>query len=155
MSKADLALTEIDKRLHFATAHTREIVLFLCDWGLPYMDKYVGNIDERCKPVLRLLGFNDNHFEIECKDAVIDTKVEFNFGLCNAVKYLWRSGKKEDFKDDINKAIFYLGECLDSIERAKDLWVECDTEALTFFLPRDECIELAKQKLMEMVDGQD
>ena len=45
------------------------------------------------------------------------TAEEFE-GYCkgNALKYISRSGKKENAKEDIEKAIVYLGWCADSLQ---------------------------------------
>jgi hypothetical protein len=41
---------------------------------------------------------------------VIDVIESFglNFNMGNAIKYILRAGKKDDFKEDIQKAIWYL-----------------------------------------------
>ena len=41
---------------------------------------------------------------IEC----IDVTQWFNFNKGNAIKYIWRSGKKDDEVQDLKKAIEYL-----------------------------------------------
>jgi hypothetical protein len=48
---------------------------------------------------------------IECIDAMqaASTGDEFKaFCRLNAMKYIWRAGKKWDYREDINKAIWYL-----------------------------------------------
>jgi len=42
------------------------------------------------------------------KDILTDEQMT-GFCLGNALKYLWRAGKKDDFKEDINKDQWYLG----------------------------------------------
>jgi len=39
-----------------------------------------------------------------------------NFHLGNAVKYIIRSGKKGDAKEDLNKAIWYLQRAIQNLE---------------------------------------
>ena len=38
-----------------------------------------------------------------------------DFCLGNAVKYILRAGKKEDFKQDLEKAIFYLNRKIEKL----------------------------------------
>ena len=50
-----------------------------------------------------------NHYnwipEVEC----IDVTEHFNFNLGNAIKYLWRTGKKGlDWREDLEKAMWYI-----------------------------------------------
>ena len=45
-----------------------------------------------------------NWFGIECIDVV----EHFNFNIGNAIKYLWRADKKENYINDLNKAIWYI-----------------------------------------------
>ena len=50
--------------------------------------------------------------DIECIDALRSALGEDNFvhGFClgNAIKYIWRAGRKGSFTEDIRKAIWYL-----------------------------------------------
>ena len=41
---------------------------------------------------------------VECIDVV----EHFNFNLGNAIKYIWRAGKKGEKIEDLEKAIWYL-----------------------------------------------
>lgn len=41
-----------------------------------------------------------------------------NFNLGNAMKYIWRAGLKQDAVEDLRKAVFYLN---DEIERLQKL----------------------------------
>lgn len=50
--------------------------------------------------------YNDHPSGIEC----IEVTRHFNFAIGNAIKYLWRHGKKDPEKtiEDLKKAIFYI-----------------------------------------------
>lgn len=53
----------------------------------------------------------------ECIDVMKDILTEeqmTGFCLGNALKYLWRAGKKDDFTEDIYKAIWYLNYLTDA-----------------------------------------
>lgn len=52
---------------------------------------------------------------VEC----IDVSQHFNFCKGNALKYIWRSGLKDDEVQDLRKAIFYLEK---EIERIESQW---------------------------------
>ena len=49
-----------------------------------------------------------SHYTAHPICEAIDICEHLSFNLGNAVKYLWRAGKKEDFAEDIKKAAFYL-----------------------------------------------
>jgi hypothetical protein len=54
--------------------------------------------------------------KIECIDA-IESAVQGQSGITamclgNAIKYIWRAGSKGDFKEDIEKAIWYLNRAI-------------------------------------------
>lgn len=51
---------------------------------------------------------------IEC----IDVTRWMNFNLGNAVKYIWRSGLKDQSEQDLRKAIWYLENEIDRIKNA-------------------------------------
>jgi hypothetical protein len=54
---------------------------------------------------------------IECIDIV--ESLPFNLG--NAIKYLWRAGKKGDALEDYRKAIWYLHRELDRLNKAEQV----------------------------------
>jgi len=50
----------------------------------------------------------------------------YNFNLGNAIKYIWRGGKKADFIQDLKKARWYLDR---EIQRLEKIYaIECDTQ---------------------------
>lgn len=60
---------------------------------------------------------NPNHYlehpsGVEC----IDITRWFNFNRGNAIKYIWRAGKKGDEIEDLRKAIWYLKDEIVRIE---------------------------------------
>ena len=61
--------------------------------------------------------YTDSKSGIEC----ITITRHMNFNIGNAIKYLWRHGKKDKSKtiEDLQKAVFYIN---DEIERLKK-WV--------------------------------
>lgn len=73
-----------------------------------------------------------NQGDIECIDAMISAfgiESVKSFCRCNAFKYLWRGGKKDNTIQDLNKAIWYIkkeielneDKCeLDKVERGID-----------------------------------
>jgi hypothetical protein len=64
---------------------------------------------------------NINHPEhytsmgIEC----IQVTEMFNFCKGNAIKYIWRAGKKGDEIEDLNKAIWYINREIENIKKAR------------------------------------
>jgi len=48
---------------------------------------------------------------VEC----IQVTEHMNFCIGNAMKYLWRAGLKEDVKEDLEKAVFYINRELERI----------------------------------------
>ena len=74
--------------------------------------------------------------EIEC----IDIARHLNFQLGNALKYVWRAGKKggSDMElEDLKKALWYLQ---DSIQNGYNDFDKCDhiAEAITLLVTRDD-----------------
>ena len=79
-----------------------------------------------------LLEYYDSHSEEAKKELVnhpdyynwiksvecIDVVEHFNFNLGNAIKYIWRCGRKnpDKIKEDLNKAIWYIQRELAKIE---------------------------------------
>lgn len=53
---------------------------------------------------------------IECWDVA----EPFGFNLGNAIKYIWRAGRKADSKGDLEKAIHYLQRELKRLGAARD-----------------------------------
>ncbi len=50
---------------------------------------------------------------IEC----IDVTRHLNFNVGNAIKYLWRLGKKDDVLQELNKAIWYITDEISRLTR--------------------------------------
>lgn len=48
--------------------------------------------------------YNQHPTGVEC----IDIAEHFNFNVGNAIKYLWRAGLKDDEREDLRKAIWYI-----------------------------------------------
>jgi hypothetical protein len=48
--------------------------------------------------------YNSNPSGVECITVV----EHMNFNIGNAIRYLWRSGFKKCYDDDLNKAIWYI-----------------------------------------------
>lgn len=62
--------------------------------------------------------YNDHPSGIEC----IEVTRHMSFNLGNAIKYLWRHGKKDPEKtiEDLRKAVFYIEDEIKRIEGGKD-----------------------------------
>lgn len=63
---------------------------------------------------------NPNHYQtssIEC----IDIAENMNFNMGNALKYIWRAGKKDESKlvEDLQKAMWYIEREINRLERDK------------------------------------
>jgi hypothetical protein len=79
-----------------------------------------------CSPetvhILLNLGILKQDLEHECIDA-IERQDELGrfprgiFHMGNAIKYLWRAGKKNDIIEDLKKAVWY-------IERYRLIWID-------------------------------
>lgn len=67
-----------------------------------------------------------NHYNAggyECWDvmeAVFGPEAVYHFSLCNAFKYLFRAGKKDDLVQDLRKAIVYLEKAIEVKEKQKN-----------------------------------
>jgi hypothetical protein len=57
--------------------------------------------------------YNKHPSGVECIDIV----EHMSFNLGNAVKYLWRSGKKGPADDDLRKAVWYIERERQRLER--------------------------------------
>jgi hypothetical protein len=73
---------------------------------------YTSGASEIGRPALELLGFTDEQFELECLDALhFSVKnlwiLQDAFVFC-VVRYLWRAGLKDDLRQDLEKALFYI-----------------------------------------------
>lgn len=53
---------------------------------------------------------------VEC----IQVTRHMNFNKGNAIKYIWRSGLKNDEAEDLKKAIFYLEDEIKRLEQTKN-----------------------------------
>ena len=52
---------------------------------------------------------NPDHYRSHPSGIVcIDVTEHMNFCLGNAIKYIWRAGKKDDPRQDLSKAVWYL-----------------------------------------------
>jgi hypothetical protein len=56
-----------------------------------------------------------NWFGIECVQVV----EHFTFNLGNAIKYIWRAGRKGDYVTDLKKAIWCIQREIDKTERGE------------------------------------
>lgn len=54
-----------------------------------------------------------NWFDIEC----VDVAENFTYNLGSAIKYIWRSGHKDNAVIDLHKAIWHINREIDSIEK--------------------------------------
>ena len=64
-----------------------------------------------------------NQGGIECIDALRESLGPAGFkGFCkgNAIKYLWRSGHKNDEKEDLNKASWYINKLVEVMEKEEE-----------------------------------
>lgn len=57
--------------------------------------------------------YRDHKSGVEC----IEVTEHFNFCLGNAIKYIWRSGKKGDAIEDLTKARWYINREIDRLKR--------------------------------------
>lgn len=56
--------------------------------------------------------------KMECIEIIEAFQLDFHLG--NAVKYIIRSGKKGDAKEDLNKAIWYLQRAIKNLEDIRE-----------------------------------
>jgi hypothetical protein len=59
--------------------------------------------------------YKDHVSGIEC----IQVTRHMNFNIGNAIKYLWRVGKKDDAIQDLRKAIWYIENEIDRIQEGR------------------------------------
>jgi len=71
-------------------------------------------------PVNRPKHYNDHPSGVEC--ITVTEHMSFNIG--NAIKYLWRAGKKSSLIEDLRKAIWYINREIQRIEVLKKLELE-------------------------------
>lgn len=60
--------------------------------------------------------YTSNPSGIEC----IQVTENFNFNLGNVIKYVWRSGLKDDALQDLEKARWYLNREIERITKIKE-----------------------------------
>ena len=60
--------------------------------------------------------YTSNPSGIEC----IQVTENFNFNLGNVIKYVWRSGLKDDALQDLEKARWYLNREIERITKLKE-----------------------------------
>ena len=70
-----------------------------------------------------------------------------SFDLGNAFKYIWRAGHKDDFKQDLEKAMWYLRD-------ASNYDDACNLKHLIPFIPRDDMAEWKIDALCDILNGQ-
>lgn len=72
--------------------------------------------DNRIKhdPVRHPGHYTSHPSGVEC----IDITEHMTFNLGNAVKYVWRAGKKGDLVEDLKKAVFYIQREISRVEKA-------------------------------------
>ena len=61
--------------------------------------------------------YTQNPSGVEC----IDVTEHMSFNLGNAVKYIWRSGLKDKWKQDLEKAIWYIQREIKRLEKANKI----------------------------------
>lgn len=66
-------------------------------------------------PINHPSHYNDDPSGVEC----ITVTEHMNFCLGNAMKYLWRAGKKNDIIEDLKKARWYIDREIKRIERSR------------------------------------
>ena len=72
-------------------------------------EHYQGVYSEVCADLFREhFGLNSEDLEMECIDFIEANDQYSDFLLGNAIKYLWRSGSKDDASTDLLKALWYL-----------------------------------------------
>ena len=67
-------------------------------------------------------NINPEHYgwhPIEC----IEVTRHFNFNLGNAIKYIWRSGRKDNAIEDLQKAIWYLSDEIKRTDIKNDVFL--------------------------------
>lgn len=57
--------------------------------------------------------YTDHPSGIEC----IQITEHMDFCIGNAIKYLWRAGKKDDSKQDLQKAVWYIQRKIAMVDR--------------------------------------
>ena len=101
-------------KTHFAMGHSVSVIgdFLTCTTCGKSVD--LGTIDHINDSVNHPKHYNEHPSGVEC--IQITRHMTFNTG--NAIKYIWRSGKKDSTKEieDLQKAVFYLN---DEIERLK------------------------------------
>ena len=121
---------------------------------------YYKQAGELGRAALQLLGYTNAHFEMECFVAWQKLGHNCCAELTHAVKYLWRSGKKNNPTEDLTKAKFWLEQAsrqralVDlAIRKNKAGWLEF---AQGEILPTESAILSAKtevENLLEKLNG--
>ena len=83
-----------------------------------------GTVVEKCDPVERPAHYTSHQSGIEC----IQITEHMNFCIGNAIKYLFRAGKKdghEKYIQDLRKAVWYINREIERFEKCKTIneWV--------------------------------
>ena len=72
---------------------------------------YTSGASEIGRPALKEIGFTADDFEIECLQALNKDKHRWilkDAFVFSVVRYLWRAGLKDDLRQDLEKALFYI-----------------------------------------------
>lgn len=75
-----------------------------------------------CKPTEKEMVSHPQHYQgkrFEVIDIVDDYSLNFNLG--NSLKYLLRAGHKDDYVQDLQKAIWYLNREIETYNKSKGL----------------------------------
>jgi len=64
----------------------------------------MGEFLKKIEKVNHPTHYNQHPSGVECIDVV----EHMSFNLGNAVKYLWRAGKKDSTDEDLRKAVWYI-----------------------------------------------
>lgn len=73
--------------------------------------------------------YNSHPSGIEC----IEVTRHMNFNLGNAIKYIWRAGLKDDYVEDLEKAIWYLNDEIFRVSNDSEIEDFLETEIYPLF----------------------
>ena len=85
-------------------------------------EKNAKNAGWSCKPTEKEMVSHPSHYQgkrFEVIDIIEDYELNFNKG--NALKYLIRAGHKDDYVQDLKKAIWYLNREIETYNSGKGL----------------------------------
>lgn len=81
----------------------------------------------------------------------IDVVEHFNFNRGNAIKYIWRAGKKGDELEDLKKARWYVDREIERLEKP-DLWGSAPSWEQADLAPQTEAADRAAKDLAELYE---